>query len=64
MLKLVPGWRYFQCENCACRWSEKCRDYATLSNSLCPECREFNAPYDSMPMPEWKTDAHGNLLED
>lgn len=56
------GWRYFQCDECHCRWSEKCRDHSTLSNSHCIDCGEPTMPYDSTPV-AFPTDGYGNLID-
>lgn len=60
---VIPGWRYFSCEECGHEWREACRDYATPSGSACQNCGEFESPVASEPKPEWPTE-FGNLRLD
>ena len=36
---VVPGYRYFECEDCGHVWREYCRDHMTPSVSDCPAAR-------------------------
>ena len=61
------GWRAFKCEQCGLVFALPTRDHASQSVEDCPVCRANIAscemqPIRSLPDPELKVDAHGNLL--
>lgn len=57
-----PGWRYFHCEECGYKFSEKCRDCTSPSGSICKNCHQQVSPVDYEMHLEWPVDAHKNLL--
>lgn len=64
MRKIIPGWRYFECEECNEQWRSKCRDCYSSSCEFCLTCDEQCEPYKYESRPEWPVDEFGNLLED
>ena len=62
MRKPVPGYRFFQCEECSEVWNERSRDCLSPSGEHCFNCQDFTIPYDHKEHPEWETDPSGNLL--
>lgn len=61
MRNLVPGYRYFKCEECKHEFKFKTRDSSTPSLDSCPLCNEDCFPYKAEEHPEWLTDIFGNL---
>lgn len=61
MRKLVPGYRYFRCDECGKEWREECRDHASPSGSDCG-CGGFVHPWNSEPA-DLPVDTFGNLIE-
>lgn len=73
-----PGYRLFKCPECGHEWQERCRDCTSESRSRCPNpnvkhdglpgCRANLyggvVPHGHEKHFEWKTDAHGNLLDE
>lgn len=43
--KIIPGYRFFHCEDCGHKWKEHCRDAQTPSISDCELCQAITAPY-------------------
>jgi hypothetical protein len=64
MRKIIPGFRFFFCEDCDLFWYEKCRDCHSPSNSSCEKCYTPIEPDEYKEHPEWKVDVGGNLIED
>ena len=60
--KVVPGYRYFRCEDCGMTWREPCRDHQTPSGSDCPNCQAFTRPHRSA-LADLPVDEFGNLIE-
>jgi hypothetical protein len=70
MTKLVPGFKFYRCEECGHEWTEKSRDCKSPSMSTCPY---FNDDWDRHVTgvgqvtgreehPEWTVDRSGNLI--
>jgi len=68
MRKIIPGWRYFLCEDCNYIWREKCRDVESPSQSSCissdEECVNSCEPVGWAYHPEWPIDKSGNLIDE
>jgi len=64
MRKIVPGWRFFGCEECSHMWQEKCRDCESPSGEYCDICHGYCHHYESEPHPEWLVDTSGNLIDE
>lgn len=60
--KVVPGWRYFICDQCGESWREECRDCQTPSISECSMCDATTGPDRFELRPDWETDEFGNLI--
>ena len=59
------GWRVFKCNSSRCQfiWSEPAARHEAKELIRCPRCAvSLNAPVRSLPDPELKCDADGNLL--
>jgi len=62
--KIIPGWRYFHCEDCNHTWREKCRDVETPSQECCEKCVLPCDPEGWAYHPEWPLDKYGNLIDE
>lgn len=60
--KLIPGYRFFSCNECGTHWNEKSRDCRSPSGDICPKCGEFSHPFNNEEHPEWPVDKSGNLV--
>lgn len=60
--KLIPGFRYFHCDECNRRFWHKTRDCHSPSNETCPECYSDVHPHDFEEHLEWPVDKSGNLI--
>src|SRR6478672_10012545 len=58
--KPIPGVRFFHCDNCDGRWSERSRDCHSPSVDTCT-CGMDCQPVDLEEHPEWAVDKSGNL---
>lgn len=71
MRLIKPGWRYFDCPDCGCKWKETTRDYKALSSCDCinPDCPSGILKVDAVSPCDFeadltlKTNEFGNLLE-
>lgn len=59
----IPGYRYFECEECGTDWRTATRDHQSPSGEHCPNCDNPNtmSPMDSVAV-ELPVDNHGNLV--
>jgi hypothetical protein len=43
--KLIPGYRFFRCDEFDHAWEEKSRDCQSPSDESCTKCGELSHPY-------------------
>lgn len=73
MRKIIPGYRFFYCDDCNHTWREACRDVESPSGSCCEKCLESEDSHVAVhPIgpcgwayhPEWPVDKSGNLIDE
>lgn len=68
MRKPIPGFRFFECDECGRKWKSESRDCLSPSGEICEnqDCESIEygvltSPYSYEERPEWPTNC-GNLI--